>query len=48
MGSRVPDEVQVKLKEMFQMNVAIPSLTHYVEWVDSSLVGTRKLIEIGS
>lgn len=37
MGSRVPDEVQVKLKEMFQMNVAIPSLTHYVEWVDLGL-----------
>lgn len=31
MGTRIPDEMQVQLRQMLDTNVTIPALSHYVE-----------------
>ncbi|PWW73845.1 hypothetical protein C7212DRAFT_300781 [Tuber magnatum] len=35
MGTRVPDDMQVQLRQMLSTNVTIPALTHYVEFLNS-------------
>lgn len=35
MGTRIPDEMQVQLRQMLDTNVTIPALSHYVEFLNS-------------
>jgi len=33
MGTRIPSEIQEQLHTMLSLNVTVPSLNHYVEYV---------------
>ncbi|KAI9733362.1 MAG: anaphase promoting complex subunit 5 [Cirrosporium novae-zelandiae] len=35
LGSRVPDEIKAKLREISRTNIAVPSLFHYIKFLDS-------------
>ncbi|KAF8476143.1 anaphase-promoting complex subunit 5-domain-containing protein [Kalaharituber pfeilii] len=39
MGTRIPCEIQEQLQQMLQTNVTIPSLSHYVEFLNSWKAG---------